>query len=575
MRHVRWTWVVVLMLTNLIGPLRVGAEPHAVLSLVQTIEVGDVPGALVVDTDQDRNDVLIYDRGAGRLKILDGDTLTLEAESISLPTADWGMWMAYDRLNHRTYAITTERVGVAPNTWYEAEVNVLSQRQVVDTFTVNAGYNTDPANPVDTAYEVGGLAFKQPQSEGENPGRLIIDNPKGGTLDIIDLDTTGVEATTLQRHAYRAPVSVFEYRDNQGNTLALEPRHETGAADLTTTDVLYVADLNHTKGHIRRLSINQAPAPLQVSALSDVDLTGHFPFGNGNQGLAIAGAQDRLYIASELQSFEHGFVAQVDTDTNQVHQVIRTTYADTGFVHVDWYDAKRAFVITSDGFSFDAPDYGYYLHLIYDGTVVDSLRLAEKFDGTTERDVRDMVFDPYHRRLYVTLDTTVVVIDVAYGAAPAPLPAPGPAVASIELSAPWFGGTLESPDGRVAFTFVNWVNQSTTVTYTELPHPTSDMRAAQGDRHAVLIYKLEAETIATGETLTDVNTYAVTVEYGQNPAIDTTLALYRWTTAGWTPVPGSHVNTMAGTLTASPDELGTFAVLGEARRVSLPLVIRN
>jgi len=574
MRRMRWTGILVLIAIALKGPREIGAEPHAILTLVQTVEMGGMPGAVVVDTDQARNDVLIYDRGASLLRILDGDTLAMEAETVSLPTADWEMWMAYDRLNRRTYAVTTERIGVTPNTWYEAEVSVLSKRQVVNTFSVNAGYNADPANPADTAYEVGGLVFKQSQSEGDNPGRLIIDNPKGGTLDIVDLNAAGVEPIALQRHAYRAPVSTFEYQDNRGNTLALEPRHETGTvADLTTTDLLYVADLNHTKGHVRRLSLNQAPAPLQVSALSDLDLSGHVPFGNGNQGLAVAGAQDRLYVASSLQSYNDGFVAQVDTGTNQVHQVIQTTYADEGFVHVDWYDAKRAFVITSDGFFDDAPDYGYYLHLIYDGAVVDSLRLGDKFEGTTERDVRNMVFDPYHRRLYVTLDTTVVVVDVAYGAAPAALPAPGPT--SLDLVSPYYSGTLDSPDGRVTFTFVNWVSHPTTVTYTELPRPSADMRAAMDDRHAVLVYRLEAETTATGDPLTDVNTYWFTFRYGSNPAIDATLALYRWTGTAWTSAVGSQVNIAAGTVTASPDEVGTFAVMGETRRVSLPLVIRN
>lgn len=571
MRHLRWTWVFILILLTLISPSAIGAETEAILTLVDTIEAGSMPGAVVVDTDQDRNDVLIYDRGASLLRILDGDTLTMAADTISLPTADWEMWMAYDRVNRRTYAITTERMGVTPNTWYEAEVNVLSQRQVVDAFSVNAAYNTDPANPVDTAYQVGGLAFKQPQSEGDNPGRLIIDNPKGGTLDVIDFDAAGAEPIALQRHAYRAPVSTFQYEDNRGNTLALEPRHETGGGDLTTTDLLYVADLNHTRGHIRRLSLNQASAALQVGTLSDADLTDEFP--NGIHGLGIAGAQDRLYVASTLQKYNDGFVAQVDTTTNQVAQVIQTTYADEGFVHADWYDAKRVFAITSDGFWDDAPNYGYWLHLIYDGTVVDTLRLADKFDGESVREVRDMVFDPYHRRLYVTIDTTVVVVDVAYGAAPATLPDPGPA--SIDLVSPYYGGTLNSPDGRVTFTFVNWVSQPTTVTYTELSRPSAAMRAAMGDRCAVLTYKLEAKTKATGNPLSNVNTYGFTFRYGSNPAIDSTLGLYRWAGAAWAPVPGSQVNASVGTVTASPDEVGTFAVMGDTHRVSLPLVIRN
>jgi hypothetical protein len=585
--HWRLTWLGGLVLVVTLARLpRAGAESEAILSLVDTVEVGGRPGAVVVDADQERNDVLIYDRAAGQLRVLDGDSLTLVPDAIPLPTADWETWMAYDRVNHRTYALTTERVGVYPNTWAELTVNVLSRRQVINRFSVNGHLNTDPLNPVDTVYEVGGLAFKQPASEGANPGRLIVDNPKRGTLDVVDLNATGIQTTTLQRYAYRAPVPTTGYRLNRGNTLALEPRHETRSPDdLDQTDLLYVADMNDTLGHVRALSLNQAPNPLQVTALPDVDLTGHWPFSNGHQGVATAGDRDLLYVASGLQSFETGYVAEVDTRTNQVNKVIELTYGDDGFVHSDWYDPRRVFVITSDGFSYDAPDYGYYLHLIYDGAVVDTLRLADKFEGTTELEVRDAAFDPTHRRLYVTLDTTVIVVDVNYGAAPAPLPEPAPVVASIEIGPPWYGGTLETPDGAVTFTFVNWVDQATTVTYAELTQPpggASGLQSAprvvagQGNgRYPLLMYALGAEVNATGEMLTEVNPYYVTVRYGASPAMESTLGLYRWTSGVWAEVPTSAVDTTSKTVTASPDRMGIFAVLGDTRRVLLPLVIRS
>jgi hypothetical protein len=583
--HWRLTWLVGLVLVvTLAGLPRAGAESEAFLSLVDTVEVGGRPGAVLVDADQERNDVLIYDRAAGQLRVLDGDSLTLVPDAIPLPTADWETWMAYDRVNYRTYALTTQRVGAYPNTWTELTVNVLSRRQVVNSFSVNGHLNSDPLNPVDTVYEVGGLAFKQPFSEGANPGRLIIDNPKQGTLDVVDLNATGIQTKTLQRHTYRAPVLTTGYRLNRGNTLALEPRHETRTPDdLGQTDLLYVADMNGALGHVRALSLNQAPNPLQVTTLPDVDLTGHWPFSNGHQGVATTGDRDLLYVASGLQSFETGYVAEVDTRTNQVNQVIELTYGDDGFVTSDWYDPRRVFVVTSDGFSYDAPDYGYYLHLIYDGAVVDTLRLADKFDGTTELEVRDVAFDPYCRRLYVTLDTRVIVVDVNYGAPAAPLPEPAPVVVSIEIGPPWYGGTLETPDGDVTFTFVNWVDQATTVTYTELAHAPSDAAGAQDAaqrrgkqsdaQYPLLMYTLEAEVNGTGETLTDVIPYYVTIRYEPSPAIESTLGLYRWISGSWVAVPGSAVDTTAKTVTASPEQMGAFAVLGETRRVFLPLVI--
>jgi hypothetical protein len=94
-------------------------------------------------------------------------------------------------------------------------------------------------------------------------------------------------------------------------------------------------------------------------------------------------------------------------------------------------------------------------------------------------------------------------------------------------------------------------------------------------QYPVLMYTLEAEVNSTGETLTDVNPYYVTVRYGPSPAMESTLGLYRWVSGSWVMVPGSSVDTAAGTVSASPDRMGAFAVLGETQRLFLPLVIRS
>ena len=50
-----------------------------------------------------------------------------------------------------------------------------------------------------------------------------------------------------------------------------------------------------------------------------------------------------------------------------------------------------------------------------DGTVVDTLSLI---DGYDDNEMRGMAFDPYLGRLYLTIDASVYVVQVNYGATP-------------------------------------------------------------------------------------------------------------------------------------------------------------
>jgi hypothetical protein len=73
-------------------------------------------------------------------------------------------------------------------------------------------------------------------------------------------------------------------------------------------------------------------------------------------------------------------------------------------------------------------------------------------------------------------------------------------------------------------------------------------------------------------------TYAVTVHYTdaeKGPAIEDTLALYAWDGSQWVKEPSSAVDPVAKTVTATPDHLSLWAVLGETRWVFLPLVLRG
>lgn len=72
--------------------------------------------------------------------------------------------------------------------------------------------------------------------------------------------------------------------------------------------------------------------------------------------------------------------------------------------------------------------------------------------------------------------------------------------------------------------------------------------------------------------------YTLTVQYTdteKGPAIESTLALYWWDGSQWVKEDSSVVDTAANTITATPNHFSRWAVLGETRRVYLPLVMRG
>jgi len=72
--------------------------------------------------------------------------------------------------------------------------------------------------------------------------------------------------------------------------------------------------------------------------------------------------------------------------------------------------------------------------------------------------------------------------------------------------------------------------------------------------------------------------YTLTVRYTdaeKGPAIEDTLALYYWDGSQWVKEPSSVVDTANNVVTARPDHFSRWAVLGETRRIYLPLVFKN
>jgi hypothetical protein len=73
-------------------------------------------------------------------------------------------------------------------------------------------------------------------------------------------------------------------------------------------------------------------------------------------------------------------------------------------------------------------------------------------------------------------------------------------------------------------------------------------------------------------------TYTLTVQYidaERGPAIEETLALYYWDGNRWMKETTSILDTEANIVTAQPDHFSIWAVLGETRRVYMPLVFRR
>jgi hypothetical protein len=269
-----------------------------------------------------------------------------------------------------------------------------------------------------------------------------------------------------------------------------------------------------------------------------------------------------LYVASGQQSFNDGYVGAVDTTDAQVEQVITLKYGDESLVMVDWWDPRRVFVVTFDGF-YNDPSPNLYLHYLYDGQVIESLILMDDYDEYNG--LRGMAFDPWHGRLYLTVGSTVLAVGVRGGD-------PLPTKASAEITPE--GGTVRTADGRARLDFPpGAVDQAVTVTYSDT------MPSATGALAGVRFFDLSAVIAGTTTPVTSFHgPYTATFAYAEGelgPAIESTLGLYWWTGSGWAPEPSSQLDAVHNHLRAWPDHMTLFAILGETHQVYLPLVMRR
>ncbi len=138
------------------------------------------------------------------------------------------------------------------------------------------------------------------------------------------------------------------------------------------------------------------------------------------------------------------------------------------------------------------------------------------------------------------------------------------------------GGTLTSPYDGTAYAFASGTFQNTTwITHTHLLN--TDLPSfgnLEGIGHA---YQVVTKDTVTGQPVEPGQAYDVTIQYSEEDrgaVIESTLALYYWNGSQWVREPTSSVDTTANTITASPTHFSTWAILGETRRIYLPLTVR-
>jgi len=82
----------------------------------------------------------------------------------------------------------------------------------------------------------------------------------------------------------------------------------------------------------------------------------------------------------------------------------------------------------------------------------------------------------------------------------------------------------------------------------------------------------------TGQPAQPTQPYTVTVQYTEAEkglAVEDTLALYYWDGSQWVKEPSSEVDTVNNTVTATPNHFSSWAVLGETRRIFLPIILKS
>jgi hypothetical protein len=147
----------------------------------------------------------------------------------------------------------------------------------------------------------------------------------------------------------------------------------------------------------------------------------------------------------------------------------------------------------------------------------------------------------------------------------------------VEAFIPMTGGSLTSlADNTTYFFPSDTFTDTVVVTHTaRFPGNAPSSGNLVGISH---VFSATAVYSNMGQLAQPTRPYTITVGYTdteKGPAIENTLALYHWDESQWVKEPSSVVDPDANTVTAMLDHFSLWAVLGETRRVFLPVVLRN
>jgi Tol biopolymer transport system component len=151
------------------------------------------------------------------------------------------------------------------------------------------------------------------------------------------------------------------------------------------------------------------------------------------------------------------------------------------------------------------------------------------------------------------------------------------AAGSVGVTIPTSGGTLAA-SGIIMDFFPHTFTDTVVITHTAYssgaaPSPGGNLT---GIDH---FFGIDAVYESTGQPAQPApgQVYTVTISYSEEEkgaAIEGTLSLYYWNGSQWVQETSSMVDTANNTVIAAPNHLSLWAVLGETRRVYLPLVLK-
>jgi hypothetical protein len=152
------------------------------------------------------------------------------------------------------------------------------------------------------------------------------------------------------------------------------------------------------------------------------------------------------------------------------------------------------------------------------------------------------------------------------------------AAGSVGVTIPTSGGTLAA-SGIIVDVFPHTFTDTVVITHTayssgEAPSPGGNLT---GIDH---FFGIDAVYESTGQPAQPApgQIYTITISYSEDEkgsAIESTLALYYWNGSQWVQEASSVVDIANNTVIAAPNHLSLWAVLGETRRVYLPLVLKD